>query len=175
MAYSFAAQGIAYARLLRLDRPRPRAAGEDASEVRVQNEHRRRVWWTSYCLDRMISTDLGLEPAQLAPPDLPSSAGLVGAEADEFFDARLLAAHAQLSEIKRRVVGAAAAECMRVGSDDGERQRLIWPCLEMLGAWREGLDEEMSFDFQGGIPDGMMALPFARVLASLYLRYYQVS
>lgn len=45
----------------------------------------------------------------------------------------------------------------------------------MLRAWREGLDAEMTFEFNDGIPDDMIALPLARVLSSLYLRYRQVS
>lgn len=33
----------------------------------------------------------------------------------------------------------------------------------------------MAFEFTDGIPDEMMALPFARVLSSLYLGDHQVS
>lgn len=176
MAYSFVSQGISLAKLLRLDRPRPtRVSDPDSSDVRVQNEHGRRVWWTSYCLDRMLSTDLGLEPAQLTAPDLPSSAGLVGAELEEFFDPRPLTSHAQLSEIKRRVMEVASTKRLRTAADDEERRRIILPCLDMLRTWRESLGPGMAFEFTDGIPDEMMALPFARVLSSLYLRYYQVS
>ena len=176
MAYSFVSQGIALAKLLRLDRPHLSSASDpDSSDVRVQNEHGRRVWWTSYCLDRMLSTDLGLEPAHLTEPDLPSSAGLVGIELEEFFDPRPLISHAQLSEIKRRVVEAASTKRLRAAADEGERRRIILPCLDTLRAWRESLGPGMAFEFPDGIPDEMMALPFTRVLSSLYLRYHQVS
>lgn len=73
----------------------------------------------------MVSTDLGLGPARLTAPELPSSTGLVGGERDEFFDARPLTAQAQLCEIKRLVVEAAASKCLRGIVDDRERQRGI--------------------------------------------------
>lgn len=68
----------------------------------VHRETRRRVWWTLYLFDRMISSKLGY-PLGIQDEDidveLPSMDGLSAAEQSEFNDPIHLRAHASLARI----------------------------------------------------------------------------
>lgn len=137
------------------------------------DEHRKRLWWTSYCIDRMTSTELGVAPAFSCVPEgmqLPSSAGLAPEEAEQFSDPSLLTATAQLCEIKRDVVRTAA---QHGGSE--ERLDAIQASLDMLQQWRAGLPAAMDFTFEDNLPKRLMESRHGRILASIYLRYHQVS
>ncbi|KAM6518616.1 hypothetical protein FSOLCH5_007379 [Fusarium solani] len=109
-AFLYASQSITLAKLLHLDKAQPYqskdAANQSTNHQRVASEHMRRLWWTSYCMDRMVATELGLTPTQWTIPQavsLPSSAGLMSEDLGQFFDPAILAAQIQLCEIKRRV------------------------------------------------------------------------
>ncbi|KAL2681054.1 hypothetical protein Neosp_008657 [[Neocosmospora] mangrovei] len=109
-AFLYASQSITLAKLLHLDKAQPYqckdAVHQTSDHQRVTSEHMRRLWWTSYCMDRMVATELGLTPTQWTIPQtvsLPSSAGLMSEDLDQFFDPAILAAQIQLCEIKRRV------------------------------------------------------------------------
>ncbi|KAM0327548.1 hypothetical protein ACHAQA_005839 [Verticillium albo-atrum] len=173
-AYAYASQSIALSKLLHLNKPRTfrGTTNQPGVSARVHNEHRKRLWWTSYCMDRMTTTELGLSPLQTVTPDtveLPSTADLTPSELEEFFDAHVLAAQAQMCEIKRNVANTVTRH-LRV--PDSERTLdALKPCLDMLQHWRFSLPIHMSFEFENGIPAKMMELPVARVLSSLYLRY----
>ncbi|KAK7755570.1 hypothetical protein SLS62_002504 [Diatrype stigma] len=175
-AYLYAAQSISLAKLLGLDKPElPRdLVPEQAGQERVVQEHRKRVWWTSYCMNRMVSTELGIPPAhEPASRDLqlPSSAHLARDEEEEFFDSKLLTAQTQLCQIKFKVVETASHHIQM--SADGSPLDILGPCLTTLQEWRQHLPRGMSFTFDNGIPKEMLELPAARVVASLYLRYHQ--
>lgn len=169
-AYFYAGQSVRLARLLRLDEPYP---FNDVEHVEV--EHRKRVWWTSYCMDRMVSTELGLAATNdnLGQRlQLPLSKGLSPDEIEEFFNPHLLAAQVQLCTIKSKVV-----ETVTTHPSIGDAVwpvDVIRPSLDMLQNWRKELPQHMSFTFESGISPRMLELPFVRVLASLYLRYHQV-
>lgn len=68
----------------------------------VQREVRRRVWWTLYLFDRMISSKLGY-PLAIRDDDIdveyPSMEGLSLSEQAEFADPVHLCAHATLAKI----------------------------------------------------------------------------
>lgn len=177
-AYFYAAQSISLAKLLSLDKPEPPSdlvTEQVAHEERIVQEHRRRVWWTSYCMNRMVSTELGIPPAhEPASRDLPlpSSITLTPEEEEEFFDPELLTAQTQLCQIKFKVVETASHHIRM--SADGRPLDVLDPCLTTLQEWRKHLPSGMSFTFDNGIPKKMLELPAARVVASLYLRYHQV-
>ena len=133
----------------------------------------RRLWWTSYCMDRMVATELGLTPTQWTIPQavsLPSSAGLMSEDLGQFFDPAILAAQIQLCEIKRRVWDTVTG-LLRT-PDYHSILNAIQPCLDLLQNWKESLPGHMALRFD--TCQSMFNLPCARGLASLYLRYHQV-
>ncbi|KAL1860573.1 hypothetical protein VTK73DRAFT_7272 [Phialemonium thermophilum] len=176
-AYFYSGQSIRLAKLLKLDESgsdNAAAFGSSAVVGRLESEHNKRVWWTSYCMDRMISTELGLvSSTDIAPdsPQMPSSHGLDPKDIEEFFNPDLLTAQVQLCSIKSTIV----LTVTRHAHTQHVLQPLevIQPCLDMLRRWRNEVPRYMSFSFEGGIPSAMSNLPFGRVLASLYLRYHQ--
>ncbi|KAI8413988.1 hypothetical protein FOFC_07279 [Fusarium oxysporum] len=100
-AYAYAGQSVRLAHCLGLDHPAP------TSLSKLEQEHRKRVWWTAFCVDRMISTELALHPAYTGlgqELDYPDSSGLTAEEEEEFFDPVLLTALIKLCEIKTDVV-----------------------------------------------------------------------
>ena len=124
----------------------------------------------------MVSTELGLATSSEIPGQrlqLPLSSGLSPVEIEEFFNPHLLTAQVQLCSIKSKVVETVTQHLL-IG-DNGWPLDIIRPCLDLLQNWRRGLPEHMSFTFERGISPRMLELPFVRVLASLYLRYHQVS
>ncbi|KAK7408303.1 hypothetical protein QQX98_009505 [Neonectria punicea] len=86
---------------LAVNRPAP------ASLSNLEREHRKRVWWTAFCVDRAISTELGLRPAYIGVGEglgYPDSSSLTAEEKEEFYDAELLTAQIKLCEVKCDVV-----------------------------------------------------------------------
>ncbi|KAF4810714.1 Proline utilization trans-activator [Colletotrichum siamense] len=157
-----------------LHKPKTAQTPIDADQnIRVMNEHRKRLWWTSYCMDRMISTELGVSPALASVPEgmqLPCSAGLTSEELEQFSDPSLLTASTQLCEIKRHVVITAAQHS---DVDDERRLDIIKPCIDMLQEWRNNLPGNMTFTFEDSLPTRLMEAQFGRILASIYMRYHQ--
>ena len=178
MAYLYAGQSIRLATLLRLHEQQP--VKEDDTNTKtdwnpVEREHRIRVWWTSYCMDIMVSTELGLPPVYqslIKGPPLPSLNGLSREDADEFFEPQILTAQIQLCQIKSNVVDTITHQVRR--QDLRPFSTVIEPCMNKLREWRGNLPANMSFSFDQ-FPTELWDLPFGRVLASLYLRYHQVS
>lgn len=175
-AYSYASQSCALAKLLQLHKPVTAQTPVDAEQnVRVMNEHRKRLWWTSYCMDRMISTELGVSPALASVPEgmqLPCSASLTSEDLEQFSDPSLLTASTQLCEIKRHVVITAAQHS---DVDDERRLDIIKPCIDMLHDWRANLPSNMTFTFEDSLPTRLMEAQSGRILASIYMRYHQAS
>ncbi|XXH00019.1 hypothetical protein Hte_006360 [Hypoxylon texense] len=137
----------------------------------VIQEHQKRTWWTTYCIDRITSTELGLRPIindlPLVPP---SSAQLAPEEKDQFSNPHLLFALAQLCFIKAKVVDTVG----QLQKDNlANTLKTLNPCLTLLSDWMSGLPEDMSFTFEQGIPLQMQRHPYARNVASLYLRHNQ--
>ncbi|CAK1360864.1 unnamed protein product [Cercospora beticola] len=69
---------------------------------RKDQEHRRRIWWTLYLFDRLISSKLGF-PLGIRDEDIdvemPSSESLTSEDQQEFHDPKHLCAHVKLSRI----------------------------------------------------------------------------
>lgn len=145
---------------------------QDNNPSLVIQEHQKRTWWTTYCIDRITSTELGLRPIihdlPLVPP---SSAQLALEDKDQFSNPHLLYALAQLCFIKAKVVDAVG----QLQKDSlTNTLKSLNPCLTLLSDWMAGLPEDMSFTFEQGIPLQMQRHPYARNVASLYLRHNQV-
>ncbi|KAL1855821.1 hypothetical protein VTK73DRAFT_8463 [Phialemonium thermophilum] len=100
-AYSYAGIGARMCNLLRLHQPPPPQGGQGLSAA--EQEHRKRVCWTSYCLDKMTSSELGLlpsfQPGQIKV-DLPRDDQLRPEDAAEFHEAEFLRARIQLTFMK---------------------------------------------------------------------------
>ncbi|CAO2648168.1 Nn.00g090900.m01.CDS01 [Neocucurbitaria sp. VM-36] len=169
-AFFYARQSFSLAKLLLLDKP---TSSTLEPEERVQDEHRKRIWWTCYCMDRMVSTELGIPPMEAAVSNglqYPDSGHLLPHERDEFFEPYLLTAQVELSIIKSKVVDVVTND-LRL-TDDADPTDALNPCAFLIQSWRNSLPESLSFPFDHGIQSTMLELPFHRVLASLYLRYH---
>lgn len=172
----YASQSMTLAKLLHLDKPRFRSssalAPQNSREQACLNEHRKQLWWTSYCMDRMVATELGVDPFQAAIPEgmqLPSTAHIAAEDIDQFFYTDILAAQAKLYDIKHKV----ATTVSRVlwTSNEEEILNALSPCLELLKQWWRDLPSHLQFEFDNGVPP----MPYGRLTSSLYLRYHQVT
>lgn len=173
-AYMYVGQSIRIADLLRLGVPRSQPVCNDVSDNRIMNEHRKRIWWTTYCLDLMVCTEIGLTPSHETNEnglEYPSDEAVKEVE-NQFFDAQLLKAHAELCQVRGQVI--------RTVTNQFEISRLehpnefFGPFLERIRNWRAKLPANLSYTFEHGIPEPMLRSPLVRSIASLYLRYYQV-
>lgn len=166
--------------------PQQSSQNQDNREAnRIEAEHRKRTWWTSYCMDRMVSTEFGFSTAQDPPTTsqsltLPSNADLSAAGSDEFFDGQTLAAQVQLCRIKvaiaenstRQIWGRAGT--VLDGDSTDEAINNIEQCMNMLRDWQRSLPGGMRYAFDNGVPADVWVSPKGRTLLSLYLRYNQV-
>ncbi|KAH8892981.1 hypothetical protein GQ53DRAFT_793732 [Thozetella sp. PMI_491] len=176
-AFVYASQSVTLAKLLHMDRPQPNVAGCSPVQIqdsrRVVNEHMVRLWWTAFCMDRMVAAELGVSPVQTNIPEvqLPSSTHLLREDLPQFFDPHVLTAHTQLCEMKRRVANTVTG--LLRNSNGYDIFGTLQPCLDELHQWRQRLPSHLEFCFDSGIPPTMRELPSARGVASLYLRYHQ--
>ncbi|KAM5517773.1 hypothetical protein FOXYSP1_08558 [Fusarium oxysporum f. sp. phaseoli] len=158
-AYAYAGQSVRLAHCLGLDHPAP------TSLSKLEQEHRKRVWWTAFCVDRIISTELALHPAYTGlgqELDYPDSSGLTAEEEEEFFDPVLLTALIKLCEIKTDVVNTVSRLKHK---DITEPYQVLRQCLQGLDRCGRELPERV---FSGGT-----SLPENRICSSLALRYHQ--
>jgi proline utilization trans-activator len=143
----------------------------------MEHEHRKRVWWSTFCLDRMTSTNAGLPVLlQVEQADLayPTDAEVPIGDSGEFSDANYLTARVQLTMIEEHNLQSAP----RIGHDDVHNINIIIrPQLQRLLAWKEGLPGYMASELEtaGAIDDSVGSLAASRALANLHLRYNQAS
>jgi proline utilization trans-activator len=134
----------------------------------------KRIWWSTYCLDKMMSTQRGLLPTlQIDQTDLsyPTQADISIEDIEEFADADYLTARIQLTIIQANN----SKTVSRFGADDEhDINTILRPMLRGLGTWKAGLPEHMTLEMEDGIPEPMGSLPCLRSLANLYLRFNQV-
>ncbi|KAI1370794.1 hypothetical protein F4677DRAFT_437509 [Hypoxylon crocopeplum] len=139
----------------------------------VVREHRKRVWWSTFCIDRMASTQLGLLPSlQIEQVDLeyPTQTGLLPDDLEEFSDPDYLTARVQLTIIQAD----AANNVCHLGQDDAEDiDTILRPVLRRLDAWREGLPAHMALGLQDSLPELLGQMPLMRSLANLHIRFNQ--
>jgi hypothetical protein len=87
-----------------------RSLPTDTKLCPVDHEHRKRVWWTLYTLDRLCSSNLGyplLITDAVIDVELPTNEGLTTAELDEFTDPSHLIANVKLAKITGQIRKAA--------------------------------------------------------------------
>ncbi|OAL53100.1 hypothetical protein IQ07DRAFT_641511 [Pyrenochaeta sp. DS3sAY3a] len=138
-------------------------------------EHRKRLWWTTYQLDAMTGSELGLNStydfdeleARLA---LPSDLAVPADDQDEFARASILVAHIRLCSVRSEILSVANAGLL--GGNMTEVEAALASPIAILEQWRHQLGEDISFDFASGMPTAMIELPECRSLASLYLRFH---
>lgn len=170
---------MALARLLQLDKPSPPLRGESLlrnNENALAIEHRKRLWWTCFLMDRMISAELGLTPTEATfPADIapPSSKTIPPGDLDQFFDSDLFGLQIRICELKLRV--ARIESLLRETSEyhDSIAQSLK-ESLDSLQDFRESIPNYMSLEFSKESSAAIFNLPWARGIATLYLRYHQV-
>lgn len=172
-AYFYARQAISMAQCLGIHESPPR---RHQKATAVHSEHLKRVWWTCYCIHQMISTELGLPSLYDCVVDWsqpPSSVGLGAQEMDQFFNGELLTAHAKICLVRAKIIKVVTRGLPE--TESGGLVGALSPCVDSLQQWRHELPAHMLFTFENGIGPEMAELPYSRALASLYLRYHQVS
>ncbi|KAL1859188.1 hypothetical protein Plec18170_002303 [Paecilomyces lecythidis] len=165
-AYMYAGQSFRMANILKLHKP------SSSTVPALEAEHRKRVWWTTYCIDRMTSTEMGLPPAlqvHQIEQSYPDDSMLLPADRGEFYDAETHTTQVQLA-----LIHADICENMKSIRKDNTTSvgDLTRPILQRLETVRAGLPPHMSFDVENGMPPAMKHMA-DRSLASLYQRYYQ--
>ena len=157
--------------LLRLHQPQPQGSLSPSDK-----EHRKRLCWTTYCLDKMTSSELGALPSFQAGQikvDYPRDDALLPEDACQFKPAAFLDARIQLTFLKAEAdVFIDLWQSIRDDIPDVERR--VSTILAKLKSWSESLPTFMSFDCDLRIPEEMGQLSTMRSLASLYLRSHQV-
>lgn len=137
-----------------------------ASLSNLEIEHRKRVWWSAFCVDRAISTELGLHPAYSgASPciDYPCSDSLTKEEREEFYDADLLTAQVKLCEIKLSVADTVS---QLKAKDIARPYEILAHCLQQLDRCGREMPEKV---FSGSGP-----VQEHRISSSIALRFHQV-
>jgi proline utilization trans-activator len=145
-----------------------------ASFSSLDREHRKRVWWTSYCLDKTTSTEMGWQPAFTGVGidlEYPSNNDLSPEELEEFHAPEYLTAQAKLSHLKAAIIETVC----RLRSDSLGKGQEISHSVEILQKWKSELPLHMSLDFDNRISEAMSKLPTVRTTVSLHLKYNQVS
>lgn len=141
----------------------------------LERERRKRLWWSTFCIDRMASTHMGLLPSlQIDQTDLeyPSQAGLSTVDTAEFKDPAYLTARVQLTIIQADL----ANQTYDLGRDDAKDIETIFrPMLQRLDVWRAGLPALMALGMEDGVPASMRKMPYMRSLANFHLRFNHVS
>ncbi|KAH6876324.1 fungal-specific transcription factor domain-containing protein [Thelonectria olida] len=168
-AYMYAGMSARMCNLLGLHQPSPRNCSI------LDQEHRKRVFWTSYCLDKMTSSELGLFPS-LQPGqiklDYPSNDELRPEDAGQFQEADFLRARIELTFMKAEA-DVSIESWQSIQDDVPDVERRVRPILFKLESWLKDLPPYMSFNCEAGMPESMSRTPTMRSLASLYLRCQQ--
>jgi proline utilization trans-activator len=83
-----------------------RSLPTEAAFPPIEREHRRRVWWTLYTLDRLCSSILGyplLISDSAIDVELPSNDGLTATDQEEFADPAHVVANVKLARITGQI------------------------------------------------------------------------
>lgn len=135
-----------------------------------EREHRIRVWWTVYNLDRVCSSKVGL-PIMLRDEDidvpLPSMDNLSDEEKEDFHDPRHIIAQHLLAKITGEILN----EIYRI-PQPGRAKTFplrVRKVLTSLQSWQDNLPDILRFNKQ------TVPMYSSRSVASLHLNYSQVS
>jgi hypothetical protein len=135
-----------------------------------EREHRIRVWWTVYNMDRVCSSKVGL-PIMLRDEDvdvpLPSMDNLTDEEKEDFHDPSHIIAQYKLSKITGDILN--EIYCIPKPGRAKTFPFSAHKILTSLQSWQETLPYILKFN-QRTIP-----MYSSRSVASLHLNYSQVS
>lgn len=140
----------------------------------LQREHRKRLWWSGYCLEKNTSTEMGWKPSYTLADrqlDYPSNEGLSQTDLTEFHAPEFLTAQIKLTELKLSVTETAYK--LQAGGLVGSHE--IRNCLDLLQKWKLDLAPNVALNFEFGISKEMSELRTMRTTSSLYLKYNHVS
>lgn len=140
--------------------------GSNVSSAEVEN--RRRVWWTVYIFDSLISSRLGhpmISDGYIDAP-LPSQDNLSAADKDDFFDPMQLIANIRLCRITRSILNLIYA-----GPSQGDAKSFIQNVHTILTQLKE-LDAELPTELK--LDHTRFPAYRSRSVASLRLLFNQV-
>ncbi|CAI7653159.1 unnamed protein product [Penicillium viridicatum] len=158
-AYTYSGIALRMALGLGLHRSLP----TDTKLCPVDREHRKRVWWTLYTLDRLCSSNLGyplLISDAVVDVELPTSEGLIPAELEEFTDPGHLVANVKLARITGQILN--DIYCLPQRTTETFVQR-VHRILLSLRKWNDELPSTLQLR-QEHLP---------RHISSLHLHYNQ--
>ncbi|KAH7125232.1 fungal-specific transcription factor domain-containing protein, partial [Dendryphion nanum] len=141
-------------------------------------EHSRRLWWMTYQLDAMTGSEIGLNSTFdfeeiEAKLGLPTDDNLSAEDHDNFTISTIFTAHIRLCSARSGILSVASAELS--GADDDQLEVMLRRPMHVIEEWRRQLHSTINFEFSNGIPATMISKPECRSLASLYLRFHQVT
>jgi proline utilization trans-activator len=111
-----------------------------------EREHRVRVWWTCYALDRIYTSKVGL-PVLLRDEDIdvqmPSMDGLSPEEAEDFYSPELMTAQIKLA----RITGYIMSDLYRIPQPGRANTfvQSVQRILTSLRSWHESLPQVRNF------------------------------
>jgi hypothetical protein len=133
---------------------------------RAVYQHRIRIWWSIYCCDTILGSELG-HPASIQAGnisiEMPSMTGLNEHQKKDFADPDYVIAHIKLA----RVVGDAVASIYNRNQTEAFA-RSVKAVLRDLRVWLQDLPASLN------LPHSDDAYLLPRQLASLHLRFNQV-
>lgn len=135
---------------------------------RAAREHCVRLWWTTYCMDRLWASKMG-HPASIQDDDifvdLPSDTDLPESDASDFFDVGYAIASIQLAKLSAEVITSTYSRKTKQISFSQRVQR----SLKELRTWVADLPKHLQIDSKD------TARPLARSVKWLHLSFNQVS
>ena len=167
-AYTYAgmAQRVAHCIMLH----QPPGSSLPANEA----EHRKRIWWTTYIMENMIASAVGLTPClnfDRIQLDLPSAVPLASEDFAGFADHEIIKSNIQLYDIQSQILSTASRLNM---SDMAGHFHGIHSQLNKLTRWRTNLAPQYAFELRPGFSYDWLEIPQTRSVASIYLRFHQV-
>lgn len=139
---------------------------KDTKMTAPEREHRVRVWWTCYALDRIYTAKVGL-PVMLRDEDIdvqmPSMDGLTPEECDDFYSPELMTAQIKLA----RITGNVMSDLYRI-PQPGRTNTFVQSVQRILASlrnWHETLPQVLRLDFNA------MPIYPSRSVASLHLHF----
>lgn len=139
---------------------------EDSGMSAPEREHRVRVWWTCYALDRIYTSKVGL-PIMLRDEDIdiqmPSMDGLTAEEAEDFYTPELMTAQIKLA----RITGNVMSDLYKIPQPGRANTfvQSVQRILTSLRSWHETLPKVLRLDFSA------MPIYPSRSVASLHLHF----
>ena len=130
----------------------------------VTREHRRRVWWSVYSMDRILCVKSG-NPITIADEDIGTSLPSRLPEVDsDYSSAAVLSHYTQLSRILGKIMEGIYRKTRKTGSSLLESVRGI---MSDLSKWLRYLPEDLRFNFN------QLDKDISRESVSIFLHYYQ--